>query len=107
MGLAEAVYAVTTAWPTFERFSMIDQVRRAAVSVPANIAEGHGRTGNREFLHHCSVANGSISEVETHLLLAHRLSYVDDSTADALLQQTAETARVLQGFMRYLRSKAN
>lgn len=106
MDLTLAVYETTRRWPTAERFGLIDQARRAAASVPANIAEGHGRTGHREFLHHCSIANGSLSEVETHLILAHRLAYLDQSTHDHLIAQTTEVARLLHGLMRHLRERA-
>ncbi|MBA2277791.1 MAG: four helix bundle protein [Chloroflexia bacterium] len=104
MDLAEAVYTVTKSWPREERYSLTDQLRRAVVAVPSNIAEGHGRTGPREFLHHCSIACGSLSEAETQLLLAHHLGYVDQPTQDQLMHQTSETARLLHGLMKRLRS---
>lgn len=105
MDLAQGVYETTRTWPREERFGLTDQVRRAAASVPANIAEGHGRLSPRDFLHHCSIARGSLSEVETHLTLAYRLSYINQSAHDLLLAQTTEVARLLHGLIRHLRTK--
>ena len=107
MDLAQMFYEVTREWPADERFGLTDQVRRAAVSIPANIAEGHGRGTPREFHHHCSIAKGSLSEVETHLLLAHRLDYLDQIALDRLTRLTTEVARMLRGFMNHLRSTTN
>ena len=90
MDLAESIYDATRDWPPEEQFGLTSQVRRAAVSVMANIAEGQGRTGPREFLHHLSIADGSLSEVEAHLLFAHRLRFIDEATLDSLLQRSGE-----------------
>jgi four helix bundle protein len=103
MDLAEAIYHATSDWPLDERFGLTAQVRRAAVSVMANIAEGQGRTGPREFLHHLSIADGSLSEVEAHLLFAHRLGFIDEVTLDGLLQCLEETRSPLRGLIRRLR----
>jgi four helix bundle protein len=103
MDLAEGVYVATRAWPSDEVYGMTAQVRRAAVSVMANIAEGKGRSGSREFLHHLSIADGSLSEVEALLLFAHRLSYVDEATLDRLQRQLDETRNLLRGLIRSLR----
>ena len=105
--LAEEVYLATKTWPADERFGLTSQVRRAAVSVMANIAEGHGRSGSREFHHHCSIADGSLSEVEAHPILAHRLGFVDNATIDRLTFQIEETRRPLPGLIRQLRSSQN
>jgi four helix bundle protein len=101
--LAEAIYHATCDWPSEERFGLTSQIRRAAVSVMANIAEGQGRTGSREFLHHLSIADGSLSEVEAHLLFAHRLRFIDKATLDRLLQHLETTRRPLRGLIQRLR----
>ena len=106
MDLTVAIYEATKEWPSAERFSLVDQIRRAAVSVPANVAEGDGRTGPREFLHHCSIAYGSMNEVETYLVLALRLQYMDQSTTTDLLNHSNEVGRMLHGLMRRLRSSS-
>src|SRR5690348_12240672 len=97
MDLVEGVYRATQGWPSSEQYGLTSQVRWAAVSIPANVAEGQGRSGSRVFLHHLSMANGSLREVETHLLIAGRLSYLDYPTCDTLLQQMAEVGRLLLG----------
>jgi four helix bundle protein len=101
--LAEDVYLATKTWPADERFGLTAQVKRATVSVMANIAEGHGRSGPREFHHHCSLADGSLSEVEAHLLFAHRLRFIDDAKLGQLTQRIEETRRPLRGLIRQLR----
>ena len=101
--LAEAVYAATRPWPREELYGLTAQVRQAAVSVMANIAEGKGGTGSREFLHHLSIADGSLAEVEAHLLLTQRLGFLDDATLEPLLHQIEETRSLVRGLIRSLR----
>ena len=104
MALVKGVYAATRDWPREELHGLTSQTRRAAVSIPANIAEGQGRTGAREFAHHLSIAKGSLHELETLLLIAHDLHYLDDATRDRLLAQANEAARLIGGLLRSLRS---
>jgi four helix bundle protein len=73
MDLAEACYRATRQFPREELYGMTSQIRRAAVSVAANIAEGHGRDSTGEFVQFLRVAQGSLKELETHLLLSHRV----------------------------------
>lgn len=103
MDLVDAVYAATRCWPRDELFGLVVQVRRAVVSVPAIVAEGQGRTGAREFLHHLSIACGSLCEVETLLRIAHRQRYLDDPALQPLLERAAEVSRLLKGLIRSLR----
>ena len=102
--LVEGIYRATQGWPREETYSLTDQVRRAAVSVPANIAEGHGRHSTKEFLQHLGIASGSLCEAETHLVIANRLQYVSPDDLEALLEQTAEVGRLLHGLKRSLRA---
>ncbi|MCY3023985.1 MAG: four helix bundle protein [Planctomycetota bacterium] len=76
MDLAEAVYSLTRRFPADERFGLTAQMRDASVSIPSNIAEGYGRTHRGDYLHHLSIARGSLMEVETHLTLAVRLKFI-------------------------------
>src|SRR5581483_11908401 len=103
MDLVENVYRASHSWPAEESYGLTNQTRRAAVSIPANIAEGQVRDSAKEFQHHLSIAKGSLHEVETHLLIAQRLSYVDALACDALLQQTTEVGRLLYGLRQSLR----
>ncbi|MHB8647498.1 MAG: four helix bundle protein [Thermomicrobiales bacterium] len=97
------VYQATRDWPKEELYGLINQVRRAVVSVPANIAEGQGRSGSKTFAHHLSIAYGSLYEVETHLVIAQRLHYLDIAEFQNLMDQAAEIGRLLNGLMRKLR----
>ncbi|MFN8592273.1 MAG: four helix bundle protein [Thermomicrobiales bacterium] len=103
MDLAAGIYITTRSWPPEEISGITSQVRRSAVSVMANIAEGQGRTGSREFLHHLSIADGSLSEVEAHVLFAHRLQFLDDATLERLLHQVNDVRTPLPGLIQRLR----
>ena len=76
MSLVVEVYRVTKLFPKEELFGLTSQLRRAAVSIPSNIAEGQGRTSTKEFLHHLSIAYGSLCEAETQILIAKKLDYL-------------------------------
>jgi four helix bundle protein len=105
MDVAEQVYALTKAFPDCERFGLVSQLRRAAVAVPANIAEGNARSSTKEYLRHLSIAIGSLAEVETFLDLALRLRYGQSSTIQKLVEQVAEERRMLRGLQRSLQVK--
>ncbi|CAA9561070.1 MAG: 23Sr RNA gene [uncultured Thermomicrobiales bacterium] len=104
MLLVRAIYETSHSWPREELHGLTSQARRAAVSVPANIAEGQGRTGTREFTHHLSIAKGSLHELETLILIAHDLDYIDATACNALLAQATEVARLIGGLLRRLRT---
>jgi four helix bundle protein len=80
-------------------------MQRAAASIPANIAEGHGRDHLGDYLHHLSIANGSLTELETHLYLAEQLGTLPGDVAQRLLQRTDEISRMLAGLTKALRAK--
>src|SRR5579863_4055183 len=102
MHLVNAVYDATDAFPKRESYSSPDQIRRAAVSVPSNIAEGQAHYSKREFLHFLRHARGSLAEVETQTLLARRLNYLPDIEAEKLLTHIDELGRILSGLIRSL-----
>jgi four helix bundle protein len=88
MALVKSVYAVTTDFPKHEIFGLVSQMRRAAVSVPSNIAEGAGRSSKKEFLQFLSIARGSLNELDTQLLIAKDLGYLSDTAAiEALIDR--------------------
>jgi four helix bundle protein len=97
MDFVQEVYAVTRSFPKEELYGLTSQLRRTVISIPCNIAEGQSRTGSREFLHHLSIARGSLSEVETQLLIAERLGYVDAEHLEPLLEKATEVGRLIHG----------
>ena len=105
MDLVEACYKATESFPRSEMYALTTQLQRAAVSVPANIAEGQGRNHTREFINHLSIAYGSLMEVETHLQIALRLKYIEVSSVQELLSRSAEVGRTLNGLMQALARK--
>jgi four helix bundle protein len=105
MDLAEACYKATRAFPREELFGMTSQIRRAAASIPANIAEGQGRQHTKEFLNHLSIARGSLMELETHLLLSQRIGLIEQTQVEALLGLADRISRMLSGLRRALEAK--
>ncbi len=103
--LAEMIYHDSRRFPAEERYGLTSQMRRAAASVPANIAEGAARTGTGEFLQFLSVATGSLAEVETFLILAERLKLLPTERVQTLLTHCEEISRMLGGLKRSLQSK--
>jgi four helix bundle protein len=97
MDMVVDIYKATQRFPREEMYALTNQLRRAAVSVPSNIAEGQGRGIGREFAQYLRIAMGSIQEVETQLLLAERLSYICSSETQVLLQLTDEVGRLTRG----------
>lgn len=102
MDLAEAIYAATRMFPREEIYGLSSQLRRSAVSIPSNIAEGHGRQSTREFLHHLSITRGSLNELETQVILAQRLGYIDDTSLQRINVLINEVGRLLGGLMNAL-----
>jgi four helix bundle protein len=100
--LAEAAYGLTTVLPRREQFELAAQIRRAAASVPANIAEGHNRRARRAYANHIAIALGSLAEVESHVELAIRLGLLGPANAQLFLEQAAEVNRMLHGLARAL-----
>lgn len=105
MVLVDSVYRATRSWPREEMYGLTSQVRRAAVSIPSNLAEGHGRTGPREYAHHVSIAFGSLSELETQILIAQSLGYATSETAERLTAEIADVRRLIRGLLRSLHNR--
>ncbi len=99
MDLVEACYKLTMNFPATERYGLTDQLRRAAVSIPANIAEGQGRHYEAEFVRFLYIASGSLAELETHIYIAQRLGYLGLLETDQLLENAAEIGRMLNGLI--------
>ena len=101
------IYRITESFPREEKFGLTSQIRRAAVSVPANIAEGAGRNSVKEFLHFLSNAQGSASELGTELLIAHRLGYIRESLYIKTLAELDNLGRMIYGLSQHLKRKVN
>ena len=103
MQLVTDVYKTTKGFPKEEVYGLTSQIRRSAVSIPSNIAEGQGRRTASEFHNFLGHARGSIMELETQILIAQNLNYVDGGAATQLLTQAADIGRGLNGLMNSLR----
>ena len=101
--LTHAVYRATVNFPNDERFGLTSQLRRSCASVPANLAEGCGRTRDTEFAQFVNVAMGSACETDYHLLLSRDLAYLSDSAYHSLIEQVREVKRMLSSFEQTLR----
>lgn len=100
MSLVEDIYQLSRDWPADERFGLTSQVRRAAVSIPSNIAEGNGRQTAGEGLQFLGMAMGSLYEVETQVSLAHRLKLIEGQAEADILKKSAEVGRLLGGLIK-------
>lgn len=98
-------YQVTDSFPKSEIYGLVSQIRRSATAVPANIAEGHGRDHLGDYIRHLSIAKGSLTELETHLIVSARLTYISPESLHELLSKTAEIGRMLEGLSRSLRQR--
>jgi len=103
--LVTEIYKITATFPSEERFGLTSQARRAAVSIPSNIAEGHGRKLTGAYINHLSIAYGSLMELETQTQIAVRLNFVQEDNATALLKQMDEIGKMLTGLKNSLSDK--
>lgn len=106
MDIAERCYVFTRDFPRDELYGMTSQIRRASVSIAANIAEGYGRDSTGNFVNFLKTAQGSLKELETHLLLCARIGVVAPGAADPLLLQCDELGRMLRAFIRSIQQSA-
>ncbi len=106
MDLAEDIYRSTKAFPKEELYTLTSQLRRAAVSVPSNIAEGKGRSSERDLIQFLHYSRGSLFEIETQVALARRLGYLNAEHAQRLFHQTARVGQLLNGLIRFFRKSA-
>jgi four helix bundle protein len=95
MDIVEMVYRASATFPKSELYGLTGQVRRAAVSVPSNIAEGHTRASTKEYLNHVSMAQASLAEVETQMEIASRLGYLASADLSAVLEQAVVLGKQL------------
>jgi four helix bundle protein len=106
MDLAQSIYELTRSYPAEERFGLTAQTRRAATSVPANIAEGYGRSSKGAYLNFLRIAQGSLKETETHLLIAVRVDLATEAAAADALRQADELGKMLRSLIIRLEAHA-
>lgn len=102
--LVTEIYQITSAFPDKERFGLISQINRAAVSIPSNIAEGAGRNSTKEFIHFLSIAHASSYETETQLIISHNLNYITKNELDVLVEKINEWQKMSYAFQQRLKA---
>ncbi|MDX2247548.1 MAG: four helix bundle protein [Bacteroidia bacterium] len=102
MNLVEMIYWVTKNYPKEEIYGLTSQTRRAGTSIPANIAEGYGRNNRKEYLHFLGIANGSLTELETHILIAQRIQILTQEETETLITQIQTVGRILTALRKSL-----
>lgn len=107
MELVEKIYHITQAFPASEIYGLTSQMRRAAVSIPSNIAEGHAREHLKEYLHHISIAQGSLAELQTQTEIAARMNYLTQVQLQEVLDLSEALAKQLYALRNALAKKAN
>ena len=100
MDVAADVYQLSRAWPKEELYGLTSQARRAAASIPANIAEGYGRQSSASYGQFLKIARGSLLELETHLLLAERIGLAEDGSCEDVLRKVTELGKMLGALIR-------
>ncbi len=105
MDLVVAIYRVTQSFPRTETYGLSNQMQRAAVSVPSNVAEGHGLKQTQAYIRHIAIASGSLAELETQLEISVRLGYISSQEATEVIEQTHEVGRMLTGLRRSLQTR--
>ena len=104
MLLTESIYRLSAEFPQHEQFGLTSQIRRAAVSVPANIAEGSARKGNKELTQFLYISLGSLAELETLIILSNKVGYLNDEKQDDLLALITQCSKLTYGLIKYVKN---
>src|SRR5512145_1467781 len=104
--LVVEIYNMTKSFPKEEVYGLVSQMRRAAVSIPANIAEGAARQTKKEFMQFIHIAKGSLAELDTHLIIAARLMYIKESGTEAIRLKMDEIRRMLSGLLQHCKTRS-
>ncbi|MBK7183408.1 MAG: four helix bundle protein [Bacteroidetes bacterium] len=107
IALVTEIYKLTKAFPAEEKFGIVNQLNRAVVSIPANIAEGWGRESSKNYLQFLRVSRGSLMETETLLVISKNLNYIDDENFRMISEKLDETGKILQGLIKGVQQKIN
>jgi len=107
MDLAVECYELTKSFPREEVYGLVSQIRRAAGSVAANIAEGYGRNTTGSYVHHLKIAQGSLKELETHLILSSRVGIVSSAKLGPAMQSSEDIGKMLRSLVRSLQDESN
>ncbi|MBU1262900.1 four helix bundle protein [bacterium] len=105
VNLVTEIYKITKTFPQEERYGIVPQIQRAAVSIPANIAEGWGRGSTKEYLQFLRIARGSLMELETHLIIAQKLNYIQKDVLTMLQQEVEGIGKMINSLIRSLMNK--
>ena len=105
VSLVTSIYEVTKTFPNDEIYGLTNQTRRSSVSIPSNIAEGSARQGDKEFAHFLYISLGSLSELETQLIIANNLNYLSLKDYDSVITSLEEIRRMLLGLIKYVRNR--
>ena len=105
VSLVTPIYEVTKTFPNDEIYGLTNQTRRSSVSIPSNIAEGSARQGDKEFAHFLYISLGSLSELETQLIIANSLNYLSLKDYDSVITSLEEIRRMLLGLIKYVRNR--
>ncbi len=103
--LVKDIYSLTSFFPETEKFGLTLQLRRSAISIPSNIAEGCGRSTDKQLNHFLEIAQGSLNELMTQILISYDLKFVDKETADVLLNEINELQKMTRTFIKNLKTK--
>lgn len=106
MDLADQVYNITEPYPKSEIYGLASQMRRSAVSIPSNIAEGNGRSGDQEFYRFISIAKGSLAELETQIMLSFRRKFINKEDFEKLMSLSDEVGRMLYSLQKTIKAAA-
>ena len=107
IALVTEIYKLTKTFPAEEKFGIVNQLNRAVVSIPANIAEGWGRESSKNYLQFLRISRGSLMETETILVISKNLNYIDDENFRMISEKLDETGKILQGLIKGVQQKIN
>ncbi|MCF8295972.1 MAG: four helix bundle protein [Saprospiraceae bacterium] len=105
MQLVKEIYQITKEFPKDEMYGIISQIRRSAVSIPSNIAEGAARNSNKEYVRFLNISAGSLAELDTQIIISNELGYIEKELLDHFESEINRISRLIQGLVKYLNKK--